>query len=222
MKRNPHKIIQLMTGNSRLIKLSACAGIFGPLLFTIAVITLTIAQYDFMRSLGWDPLLAPTFDWPSGLSLGPLGWLMSAAFIASGAAMILFSFGLFIALPSKPGPVLMSIAGLALMGLAFTTDPTIRSTPASWHGRLHDLSFVLLGVSLIPAMIFLGRAFRQDAHWKNAAMYTWITAALAIPTFALKGAAFYVFMLAVLIWNEIIAMRLKNLQRNGAAQAYMQ
>jgi len=94
------------------------------------------------------------------------------------------------------------------MGIAFTTDPTIRSTPATWHGRLHDLSFVLLGMTLPPAMILLGFAFRDDQYWSNLSYYTWITVALALPTFWLKGAAFYVFLLAVLIWCEVIAFRL--------------
>jgi hypothetical protein len=32
-------------------------------------------------------------------------------------------------------------------------------------------------------------------------------AALVFPTFALKGAAFYVFLFAVLLWTELIAWR---------------
>jgi len=34
-------------------------------------------------------------------------------------------------------------------------------------------------------------------------------AALAAPAFALKGAAFYIFLLAILVWNEVVALRLK-------------
>jgi hypothetical protein len=32
--------------------------------------------------------------------------------------------------------------------------------------------------------------------------------ALALPTFMLKGAAFYIFLLAVLAWSEVAAIRL--------------
>ena len=102
----------------------------------------------------------------------------------------------------------MSLAGIFLAGLAFTTDPTIRSTPATWHGRLHDLSFVMLGLTLMPSMLLLGFAFRADAHWRGLSSYTWLTVALAGPAFALKGAAFYVFLLAVLVWSEVAAIRL--------------
>ena len=184
----------------------------GPFFFGVVLTTLTIIKYDFLLSLGWHPLLAPTFDWPSGLALGDYGWIMTATFLLSGFMLILFASGLRLGLPPvRPtliGTVLLSLAGLALMGISFTTDPTIRSTPATWHGRLHDLSFVVLGLTLMPAMIFLSFAFRKDEHWIHLSRYTWVTVALALPAFWLKGAAFYVFMLAVLIWCEVIAFRL--------------
>jgi len=191
------------------IRLAGIAGLTGPLLFATVTILLTCVQYDFMRSLGWDPLRAPTFDWPSGLSLGPYGLLMTATFLLSGATTILFALGLHFALPGKIGPALLGLAGLAAMGLAFSTDPTHRTTPATWHGRMHDLSFVALGLTLIPAMIFLGHAFRGDARWQDLARPTWATAVLSLPAFAFKGPAFYVFLLAVPAWFEVVAWRLK-------------
>jgi len=199
-------------------QLAARAGMIGPFIFGVVLTTLTIVKYDFLISLGWHPLLAPTFDWPSGLALGDYGWIMTATFLLSGFMMIIFASGLRLSLsairPAWIGTLLLSLAGLALMGIAFTTDPTIRSTAATWHGRLHDLSFVLLGLTLMPAMIFLGFAFREHPHWINFSRYTWITVALALPAFWLKGAAFYVFMLAVLIWCEVIAFRLGSLSHH--------
>ncbi|MBK9923967.1 MAG: DUF998 domain-containing protein [Anaerolineales bacterium] len=195
-----------------MIKLAARAGMVGPVLFGFIVTALTILKYDFLLSLGWHPIHAPTFDWPSGLALGANGWIMTATFLLSGFMMTIFASGLNLSLPRTQltliSTVILSLSGLALAGLAFTTDPTIRSTPATWHGRLHDLSFVLLGLTLMPAMILLGFAFRKEEHWKTLSVYTWVTAALAFPAFWIKGAAFYVFMLAVLIWNEVVAIRL--------------
>lgn len=195
-----------------MIKIAARAGIIGPVLFGFILTTLTILKYDFLLSLGWHPIHAPTFDWPSGLALGKYGWIMTVTFLLSGHMMVLFASGLRLNLPrtqlSFISTVALSLAGLALAGLASTTDPTIRSTPATWHGRLHDLSFVLLGITLMPAMILVGFAFRKDDHWQNLSLYTWITVALALPAFWLKGAAFYMFLLAVLIWSEVIALRL--------------
>ncbi len=207
------------------IKLAARAGMIGPILFGFVLTSLTLLKYDFLLSLGWHPLLAPTFDWPSGLALGAYGWIMTLTFILSGFMMTLFASGLRLSLPSVPQSefaiFFLSLAGLSLAGLAFTTDPTTLadSTPATWHGKLHDLSFVLLGLTLMPAMILLGFAFRYDEHWNNLSLYTWITVALALPAFWLKGAAFYVFMLAVLIWCEAIAFRLRKFTLKLLTQA---
>ena len=186
--------------------------LLGPILFALVLITLTIIQYDFLRGLGWHPINDPTFDWPSGLALGPYGIVMTATFIISGFLIAILALRLKADLEpastSQAGSVLLVLSGLALASLAFTTDPTIRSTPATWHGRLHDLSFVLLGLTLFPSMIVLGFAFRRNQSWKSFSLYTWLTVACAIPAFVLKGAAFYVFLLAILFWIETLAWKL--------------
>lgn len=186
--------------------------LLGPILFALVLVTLTIVQYDFLRGLGWHPINDPTFDWPSGLALGPYGIVMTATFIISGLLIAILALRLKAdlkpAATSQAGSVLLVLSGLALASLAFTTDPTIRSTPATWHGRLHDLSFVLLGLTLFPSMIVLGFAFQQNGSWKRFSLYTWLTVACAIPAFILKGAAFYVFLLAILFWIETLAWKL--------------
>ena len=199
--------------SSRLIRLAALIGMIGPLLFALVIAGLTIAQADFMRTLGWDPF-GPVIDWPSGLALGPYGWLMTAAFFLSGAAMIFFAYGLQLALKEKLATTLMMLAGFAMMGLVFTTDPTLGSTSRTWHGILHDAFFVLLGLTLMPSMLVLGFVFRRNEHWKNLSIYTWTILALAVPTFWLKGVAFYVFLLAILVWDAIIALQLRSTQMN--------
>ncbi|HEX6269945.1 MAG TPA: DUF998 domain-containing protein [Anaerolineales bacterium] len=195
--------------STQLIKFAAYTGIFGPLLFALVVIGLTTVQSDFMHTLGWDPFFQ-VLDWPSGLALGPYGWLMTVTFPIAGAAMMFFAYGLRLALKEKLATTLMILAGLAMMGLVFTTDPTLGTASRTWHGILHDTFFVLLGLTLMPSMLVLGFVFRQKERWKNLSVYTWCTVALAVPTFWLKGAAFYVFLLAILVWDEIIAVRLRS------------
>jgi hypothetical protein len=195
-----------------MIKLAGRAGVIGPILFGFVLLTLTTLKYDFLLSLGWHPIKDPTFDWPSGLSLGDYGWIMVVTFLLSGLMMALFASGLRLCLPQTQwtfvSTMLLFTSGLALAGLAFTTDPSIRSTPATWHGQLHDLSFVLLGVTLMPAMSLLGLAFRTSDHWQALSGYTWLTVALAFPTFWIKGPAFYIFIGAVLVWSEVVAIRM--------------
>ena len=68
--------------------------LLGPILFAVVLTTLTIIKYDFLLSLGWDPINAPTFDWPSGLALGKYGFVMTATFIISGLLMFIFALRL--------------------------------------------------------------------------------------------------------------------------------
>jgi uncharacterized protein DUF998 len=196
---------------SRLIKLAAYAGIIGPALFAVIVTGLTIAQADFMRSLGWNPL-GPVIDWPSGLALGPYGWLMTVTLFVCGGMMAFFAYGLKLALKEKLATTPLMLAGFAMIGLIFTTDPTLFTTSRTWHGLLHDSFFALLGITLMPGMLLLGHVFRQNEQWKNLSVYTWATLALIIPTFWLKGLAFYIFLLAILMWSEVIAFRLRSTQ----------
>jgi len=99
-----------------------------------------------------------------------------------------------------------------MMGLIFTTDPTLTTVRKSWHGLLHDSFFALLGLTLMPGMLLLGGVFLQNEQWKNLSIYTWITLALIVPTFWLKGVAFYVFLLAILTWSVVVALRLRAVQ----------
>lgn len=195
---------------SRLINLASLAGILGPILFAVVVTGLTIAQNDFMRTLGWNPT-GPVIDWPSGLALGPYGWLMTITFFICGAMMAFFAYGLKLELRDKFATTLLMLAGFAMMALIFTSDPTIGRTQYTWHGFLHDAFFAVLGITLMPGMLLLGRVFQKHEQWKNLSMYTWITLALIVPTFWLKGVAFYVFLLAILTWSVIVAVKLKKL-----------
>ncbi|HEY9525857.1 MAG TPA: DUF998 domain-containing protein [Anaerolineales bacterium] len=194
-----------------LIRWAAMAGIAGPILFAVVVTGLTIVQSDFMRTLGWHPL-GPVIDWPSGLALGPYGWLMTATFFVCGALMAFFAYGLQLALNEKIATTLLMIAGLAMMGLIASTDRTLSAAPRTWHGLLHDGFFALLGFTMMPGMLLLGRVFQKNEHWKKFAIYIWGTLAFVIPTFWLKGVAFYVFLLAILTWSIVIAFRLRATQ----------
>ena len=194
---------------SRLIKQAALAGIVAPIVFAVITIGLTIAEAGFMRSIGWEPF-GNVLDWPSGLAMAPYGWLMTINFFICGTLMAFFAYGLKLALEDKLATTLLLLGGVAMMGLVFTTDPTIRSYPKTWHGFLHDAFFAVLGLTLMPGMLLLGRVFQKHERWKNLSIYTWGTLALVIPTFWLKGLAFYVFLLAILVWSEIVALRLRS------------
>lgn len=197
-------------GKSRLIQFAALAGIMAPIWFAIVVTGLTFAEADFMRTLGWNPL-GPVIDWPSGLAMGPYGWMMTVTFFVCGALMAFFAYGLKLTFHDGLATTLLMIAGFAMMGLVFTSDPTIGRTSYTWHGFLHDALFVVLGFTLMPGMLLLGRVFQKHEDWKNLSLYTWGSLAFVIPTFWLKGVAFYVFLFIILVWSEVVAFRLKGI-----------
>jgi hypothetical protein len=202
--------------NRQRVQLAALAGMVGPLILGSVIAILTLVQRDFMTSIGWR-LEAP-LDWPSGLALGPYGWIMTLTFLLCGILIVIFASGLRLRLPRiKLAAIsiwLLVLAGVGMIGLVSPTDKTIRTTPRTWHGILHDSSFAVIGLTLMPAMILLGFVFRRDARWKDLAIYTWVTVALAIPTFWMKGFAFYIFLFAILVWCEVIAFRLKATMQN--------
>ncbi|MCU0493033.1 MAG: DUF998 domain-containing protein [Chloroflexaceae bacterium] len=197
---------------SRLVRLGAAAGMLGPGVLGVAIGVLTVVQYDFMRSLGWHPLYAAMTDWPSGLALGPHGNWMVAAFVVCGGLLPIFAAGLARSLTprraSVVGPLLLGVAGVAMLLLAFKADPTNIPTPRTLAGAIHDGAFVLLGLSLLPGLLVLGLHFRHDPRWRRHARYTLATVALALPAFLLRGAAFYLFLLLVLAWFVATALRL--------------
>jgi hypothetical protein len=205
---------------SRVIKLAVLAGTIGPLLFASVLIALTLVEYNFMRTLGWEPLSLTAVDWPSGLALGPYGKVMTIAFLINSLSVGLFTFGLRKTLPrtntSRAAIWLLLLAAVAMMGLVATTDPSNHSTPVTWHGRVHDLSFAMLGCTLFPAMLILGWVFRRHPDWRGLSTYTWLTAGLAIPTFAIKGVAFYLFLGGVVTWTVIVARRMSKLSRRSS------
>jgi hypothetical protein len=196
----------------RSIQFAALAGMIGPPLFGGTVTVLTILEDDFLRGLGWEPWSLTTVIWPSGLALGPHGFVMTAAFLVNGVVVALFATGLRRALPAtfaaRSGAALLFLAGLAMLGLAFPTDAGHRP-PVTVQGWIHDLCFVAVGLTMFPSMLALGWAFRQSVWWRGLSGYTWLTTALAVPTFAFKGAVFYVFLAAILAWTVVVAVRLR-------------
>lgn len=195
-------------------KTAAIAGMIGPALFGAMLVILTWAEYDFMRSLRWHPLYAPTVDWPSGLALGPYGGWMIATFILGGLLLMLFAVSLWQRFPDSAGPKFLFVAGLGLMLLSSLTDPTFRSDPTvTWHGVLHDSAYVLLGLGLLPGLFLMARTFARQPGWQTQSRLTWLVLVLTVPTFIIKGIAFYVFLLSVLAWYQLIALRIWRLNQ---------
>jgi uncharacterized membrane protein YidH (DUF202 family) len=189
---------------------AALAGMTGPALFGGSLATLTALQYDFLLGIGWQPLGDPSGAWPSGLSLGPYGWVQDLNFALSGSLLAVFAVGLHRGITggSRSGPALLFVAGVAMALLAFETDPMDRAGPRTLHGSVHDAAFVLFVLALVPALYLLWRRMREDTRWRGHARYTLATALIASACLVLPGAAYYLFLAAVLAWFEVTAVKL--------------
>ena len=193
---------------------AALAGMAGPALFASGLTALTALQYGFMvNKIGWQPIRDPAGAWPSGLSLGPYGWAQDLNFALSGLLLANFAAGLGRGMGSGPkaGPALLSVAGLSMALMDFETDPIDRTGPRTLHGWVHDAAFVVFVLSLLLALFFLWRGMRKDPFWRGHARYTLTTTILAAACLALPGVAYYLFLVAVLVWFETTALRLYRL-----------
>lgn len=202
---------------------AALAGMVGAAVFAVVVVFLTYVQYGFMLGLGWKPLGSSDVPWPSGLALGPLGWLQVLNFAFFGLTLIVFALGLHRGVASSGrlspvAPALLVVAGVALVLAAFRTDPHIMQGPQTWHGAIHLLAFLLLVLSFLLALFFWWRRLRGDPGWRGYAPYTLFTALLYI-LLLLASAwqwGFYLFLTNVLIWIGLMALRLRSVAETAS------
>jgi hypothetical protein len=195
-----------------MIRMAAVAGMAGPVLFGTVLVALTVFRYDFMLGMGWRPLGDPAGAWPSGLALGPYGRVQTLTFVISGFLLATFAVGLHLGVAdgrgSGVGPALHFVAGVAIVLMAFETDPLRRTTSRTLHGLIHDLAFVLFVLALLFALFFLWRRLRKDPLWRSHARYTLVTGIVATLLFLLPGAAYYVYFAVVLAWISITGYNL--------------
>jgi Protein of unknown function (DUF998) len=196
---------------------AALVGMVGLIVFALVAVFLTFAQYGFMVGLGWKPLGASDVPWPSGLALGPLGWLQVLNFAFFGLTLIFFALGLHREVASWgrlswAGPTFLVISGVALVLAAFKTDPHLMQGPQTWHGAIHLLVFILLVLSFLLSLFFWWRRLRRDPRWRGYALYTLITAIVYIVLLfaSIWQWGFYLFLGVVLAWVESMAIHLRS------------
>jgi hypothetical protein len=196
-----------------IIKLAACAGTVGAVLFGGVLVALSVLEYDFMLGIGWQPVADPAGAWPSGLALGPYGAAQVANFVVSGLLLCLFALGLYLEVENgrgstSVGPALLFVSGVAMALMGFRTDPIERVGPRSLHGMIHDSAFVVFVLAFVGALFFLWWRLGEDDRWRRHARYTLATGILAVLLLILQGVAYYLFLVALLAWIEITAIRL--------------
>ena len=195
-----------------IITAAAIAGMMGPALFGSVLLALSALEYDFMLGIGWRPVADPAGAWPSGLALGPYGPAQVANFVASGLLLAFFALGLHLGATngrgSPFGSALLIVAGTAMALMGFETDPIRRIGPRSLHGLIHDAAYLIFVLAFLGALFSLWRRFEADPRWQGHAIYTSATGILAVLLLWLPGVAYYLFIVTLLAWIEVTAIRL--------------
>ncbi|WP_214401166.1 DUF998 domain-containing protein [Pseudonocardia lacus] len=202
--------------------LLACGVVAGPLFVLLILAQATTRD-------GFDPRRHPL----SMLSLGEQGWIQTVNFLVSGLLVVASAIGTARVLrPGSTGrtwgPALLGVYGVALIWAGvFRTDPADGfppGTPAglgetSWHGLLHNVAPVGMGVALSVACLVFARRFARAGR-RGWAAYS-VVAALAyyVLGFAAFPAQDFRLMLAggAVIWTWAAALSLRLLADARAA-----
>jgi hypothetical protein len=177
-----------------LLRTAGVAGLLMLPLFAATVVVLTWLEWDFLHGLGWTVVHAHDVNYPSSLARGDLGRVQSLNFAVLGLLTVLFARGLRTQFVRRRSGVAASGAfGAAALGGLLSVFPTdLPGEPATWHGLLHGVGFVLL---------MLGNPVA------NAPAAILVTVAL----FPFDQVSFYAAIVVMLAYYGVLGLRMRRL-----------
>ena len=165
------------------------AGFAASAVWLLGALAMSRLERHFMAGLGWDV-------WPSGLALGPWGWLQIVVFLVFAVTLIGYAWSLRgVELPrvARWGSRLLLAGAVVSPLLAFRTDPPGHGT--TWHGALHATGYLAMMLGLLVSLLLV-----LPVAVRRAGARQWAVAALAmllLPPAALMpaeaGAGQYLF-----------------------------
>jgi hypothetical membrane protein len=187
---------------------------------TLAAMVAPAAFFAVMMILG---LVTPGYNWVarygSELSLGPLGWIMIANFIALGVVELALATVVGRTTGDR-GSGWVATAAVGLIGTAFVvagicvTDPAkLTSGAHSWHGVVHALMAVVIFFIGTPiAGLATAVRWRADRRFALYCLFTAVaTPALLVATFSsgnLLGLMERIVIAEILAWLTSLAVQL--------------
>lgn len=196
------------------------AMVAGPL-FLAVVALLTLAELDFMHSLGWGFTSDDQVPWPSGLVLGDYGAIQVANFALAGALLFSFVRGFRRELPAtRLGRTVGWLSFVIPVGLIVSAFPTDRATvaveePNTWHGWLHVIGFVTIALASLVVPILTAIALRRNARWRGIVRLSVaaviLEAIFFLPLDFLGDPAFVGYMIVLFGWFAVLGARLRAL-----------
>ena len=186
----------------------------------------TRASLSYLHQLGWEFVGGAQVPWPSSLARGPYGWAQIATFVITGLLIMVFAVALRDQLPRRRASgfvvVLLALLGMALILAGFRVDRPMLSggSPATWHGWIHAIAFLLIILASVLAPLTMALAVRRDPSWRPIAVVSLAAAALFVVFLLLPwgNASFLMAIVTLFAWIAVVAARLATHQHSGQDQ----
>jgi len=108
--------------------------------------------------------------------------------------------------------VLLALLGVALISAGFRVDVPMLSggSPATWHGGVHGIAFLLIIATGVLAPLTMALAMRGDAGWRPITVMSLAASALFVVFlfFPWGNASFLAAIVTVFAWITAVAVRL--------------
>lgn len=155
---------QLITAQSRTLRIGGTAGLVGPALFAVLFILQNIVRTD-------DDVVAEPV---SALSIGEYGWVQQLNFVVLGALLLAFAVALHRGIASSRlgwvGPALVSAAGVGLF-VAAAFSLARDDSGAIYDPNFHQVGALLFFGGIALGLMTLSRRLARDARWRNLSRY---------------------------------------------------
>lgn len=192
------------------------AGILAGPFFLVSVGLNTWASIDYLKQLGWEFVGGEQVPWPSSLARGPYGWAQVATFAIAGVLIMILAIAVRDQLPHRRASsfavVLLGLLGGALILAAFQVDVPMLTggSPATWHGWVHAIAFLLIIATGVLAPLTMALAVRGDPSWRPIAVVSIAASALFLVFLILPwgNATLLLAIITVFAWIASVAVRL--------------
>jgi len=217
-------MLESRTNQGSLLKSLALCGIAAPIVFAILA---TVAGFMYK---GYSHVTQAVSELGGVQAQYPL--LQNTNFFVIGVLFIAFAFGLHRGFGggrgSTLGPVLVGIFGLSagLGNAFFPCDPGCDFQTLT--GTMHNLTGLGGFIAAITGIFVISARLKGDSHWHPLYRFSWITGvavlvslllwigvAKAAEVVSLNGVLERVFIAALFVWVEVMALRLLSLPRRS-------
>jgi hypothetical protein len=199
-----------------LARTGVLAGLLAGPFFLVSVGLNTWASIGYLHGLGWQFVGGRQVPWPSSLARGPYGWAQVATFLITGLLIVILAVAVRDRLPRRRASsfavVLLAMLGVALILAGFRVDVPMLTggSPASWHGWVHGIAFLLIIATGVLAPLAMALAVRGDPGWRPIAVVSVAASAFFVVFLLLPwgNATFLLATATLFAWIAAAAGRL--------------